>query len=53
MSKYLRVGSAIKAGLIATLTMTLFIYGGPLVGLPRMKKGKKIGSDPIFRHINN
>ncbi|MFQ5804442.1 MAG: hypothetical protein ACE5JQ_16250 [Candidatus Methylomirabilales bacterium] len=34
MSKYLPVGSAIKAGLIATLTMTLFMYGGPFVGLP-------------------
>ncbi len=44
MSKYLRVGSAIKAGLIATLTMTLFMYAGPLVGLPRMDVMGSLGN---------
>ncbi len=44
MSKHLRVGSAIKAGLIATLTMTLFMYGGPLLGLPRIDVMGSLGS---------
>ncbi|MFQ5881477.1 MAG: DUF6789 family protein [Candidatus Methylomirabilales bacterium] len=44
MFQHLRFGSAIKAGLIATLAMTTLMYGGPLMGLPKMDIMLALGS---------
>lgn len=44
MFKTLNIGSAIKAGLIATLAMTVLMYGAPLMGLPKMDILLALGS---------
>lgn len=44
MFEHFRVGSALKAGLIATGVMTALMYAAPLVGLPRMDVIYSLGS---------